>query len=311
MDQRANWLKLLTLGLIWGASFMFADIALRDFGPMTIAALRISLGALALLIAARMMGKSLPKLRAENGATIWAVAVSLGILSNALPFSLLNWGQNYVASGFAGVSMATVPLLVLPLAHFLVPGERMSLRRSIGFIVGFLGVVVLVGPAALQSAGGEMELWGRLAFIAAAGCYALGMIIIRLCPDVDRISLSAAVLLAGAVISLPLALYFEGLPENISLVPLLSLIYLGLLPTGLAQLLQVQVIRDAGPTFATLVSYMVPVWAMVFGIIFLAEPAQSTLFLALTLILSGMVLSQLGALRRMVASRRKTALTPE
>ena len=311
MDQRANWLKLLTLGVIWGASFMFSAIALRDFTPMTIAAWRITLAAVALMALLKFMGKRLPRLRDKNGATIWIVAITLGVLSNALPFTLLNWGQNFVASGFAGVSMAIVPLLVLPLAHFLIKGESMSLRRSFGFIVGFAGVIILIGPEALQSSGQGMELWGRLACVAAAGCYALGMIVTRLCPDVDRISLAAAVLVSGAVIIMPVALYVDGVPQSVSALPLLSIVFLGLFPTALAQILLVQVIRDAGPTFMTLVNYQVPAWSVLFGIIFLAEPVQSSLFLALGLILTGLVLSQLGALRRMLASRRKTALTPE
>jgi drug/metabolite transporter (DMT)-like permease len=311
MDQRANWLKLLTLGVIWGASFMFSAIALRDFGPMTIAAWRITLGAVALLALARFMGKRLPRLRDENGVTIWIIAISLGVLSNALPFTLLNWGQNFVASGFAGVSMAIVPLLVLPLAHFLVQGERMSLRRSFGFIVGFGGVIILIGPDSLRSSGNDLELWGRLACVAAAGCYAIGMIVTRLCPDVDRISLAAAVLVSGAVIAMPLALYVDGVPQDASALPLLSVLFLGLFPTALAQILLVQVIRDAGPTFMTLVNYQVPVWSVIFGIIFLSEPVQSSLFLALALILTGLVLSQFGALRRMITSRRKSTLTAE
>ncbi len=311
MDQRANWLKLLTLGVVWGASFMFSAIALRDFGPMTITAWRLTLAAVVLTAVVKIMGKSLPSLRDKKGRTIWVIAIILGVISNAMPFTLLNWGQNFVASGFAGVSMAIVPLLVLPLAHFLIPGEHMSLRRSSGFVVGFAGVAILIGPEALQSSGQGMEFWGRLACVAAAGCYALGMIVTRLCPETDRISLAAAVLISGAVIIMPLALYVDGVPQSFSALPLLSVVILGLLPTALAQVLMVQVIRDAGPTFMTLVNYQVPVWSVVFGILFLAEPVQSSLFLALALILAGLVLSQLGALHRMIASRRKSKLTAE
>ncbi len=299
MDQRANWLKLLALGIVWGASFMFSAIALRDFGPMTISAFRIGLGALVLYGVARALGKGLPALSGPNGRMIWAIAAMLGIMSNALPFSLLNWGQTYVASGFAGVCMAIVPLLVLLLAHFFVAGERMSLRRSLGFLVGFVGVLVLIGPNALASSGAEMELWGRLACVGAACCYAIGMIITRLCPEVDRISLAAAVLLCGAMVAIPAALLTEGLPHQAHTMPILSLLFLAIFPTALAQLLLVQVIRDAGPTFFTLVNYQVPVWSVLFGILFLQEPLQSSLFIALVLILTGLVLSQLGALRRM------------
>ncbi|MEN8738247.1 MAG: DMT family transporter, partial [Phaeobacter gallaeciensis] len=140
-----NWIKLLFLGMIWGASFMAVSVALDGLGPVTIAAARITVGALCLLAIIRAMGISLPPITNRAGRLIWACAFGMGFFSNALPFTLLSWGQTHVASGFAGVCMAVVPLFVLPLSHFLVPGEHMTLRRSIGFLTGFAGVVVLIG----------------------------------------------------------------------------------------------------------------------------------------------------------------------
>ena len=112
----ANWGRLCALGLIWGASFMFVSISVQDFPPLTTAALRIALGATALATLLRLRRKTLPRLNEENGRWIWLSAALMGIFSNALPFALLGWGQTYVASGFAGVCMAAVPLIVLPLA---------------------------------------------------------------------------------------------------------------------------------------------------------------------------------------------------
>lgn len=295
-----NWTKLLILGIVWGASFLFSAIALRDFGPMTIASVRISLGAVLLVAVSYAIGSGLPKWNGPNGRLIWAIAAALGLLSNALPFALLNWGQTYVASGFAGVCMAVVPLLVLPMAHVFVPGERLSLRKSAGFLIGFVGVLILIGPEALDRSGSDLELLGRLACVAAAACYAVGAIITRRCPEVDRIALAAAVLLCGAVMSLPLAWINEGMPAQITLLPTLSLLFLAIFPTALAQIFLVQVIRDAGPSFFTLVNYQVPIWSVILGIVFLNEPAQSTLFIALALILIGLVISQFNTLKSMV-----------
>ncbi|MCA0857128.1 DMT family transporter [Phaeobacter italicus] len=295
----ANWAKLLFLGVIWGASFMAVTVALQGFGPMSIAALRIFSAALCLLVLVYAMGIGLPSPRTRDGRIIWACALGMGFFTNALPFSLLSWGQTYVASGFAGVCMAVVPLFVLPLAHVLVPGEQMTLRRTISFLIGFAGVVVLIGLDAFRSAGTDFESLARLACLGASLCYAIGSIITRLCPQVNMLSLSAAALSCGALIIVPAALWQEGLPRNLP--PrdaLLAVAYLGLVPTALAQVLLVQVARSAGPAFLSTVNYQVPVWAVLFGALILNESLPPQLFAALALILGGLVLSRAPAHRQ-------------
>jgi drug/metabolite transporter (DMT)-like permease len=299
----ASWLRLIGLGLIWGASFLSVEVALADFGPLTIAALRITLAAAMLLAVARLRGVRLPRLADPSGGRIWAAAFGIALASNAVPFSLLSWSQKSVASGFAGVSMAMVPLIILPLAHAFVPGEQMNLRRLAGFLIGTLGVVVLIGPGAFDSTGAEGEMLARLACVAAAGCYATGAILTRRCPEVGFLALSALVMLLAAAVLLPVALLAEGLPGRPGLLPLAAVLYLGLLPTGVAQLLLVRIVREAGPTFMSLVNYQVPLWSVLLGALVLAEPLPPSLFLALGLILAGLALSQLGALRRLFGRR--------
>jgi len=300
-----NWLKLATLGAIWGASFMFVTVALTGVGPMVLVATRITLGAVFLLLLATVKGVGLPPLRGENAGTIWVCAAVMGLLSNVIPFLLLSWGQQYVASGFAGVCMAVVPLFVLPLAHVFIPGESMSLRRSIGFLIGTMGVGVLIGPAAFAATGEEFENLARLACVGAASCYAVGSIVTRLCPKVDMLSLSAAALCIASITFTPFALMNEALPTEMPWLSILALVYLGIFPTGIAQLLLVQVIRDAGPVFMSLVNYQVPLWSVIFGTVFLAEPLPGGMLGALALILFGVALSQLGALRRLFSGRPK------
>ncbi|MFW8634512.1 DMT family transporter [Cribrihabitans pelagius] len=293
----ANWTKLLLLGVIWGASFMAVSLALEGVPPMTIAALRITLAALCLLAVLRALGIALPSPRHREGRIIWACALGMGVFSGALPFTLLSWGQTYVASGFAGVCMAVVPLFVLPLAHLLVPGEQMTPRRTLGFLTGFAGVVVLIGLDALRTAGSDLESLARLACLGAALCYAAGSIITRLCPAVNLLALSAAALICGAALMLPLALWAEGVPAMPGPVPLAAVVYLGLLPTALAQVLLVQIARSAGPAFLSTVNYQVPVWSVVFGAALLGEALPPQLFAALALILAGLLLGR-GARRR-------------
>lgn len=288
-----NWLYVTLLGLIWGSSFMMTEIGIEGFAPLTLAAIRISIAALILCTYAFVTGAGLPELRGKNSTKIWLFALGMAAFSNALPFATLSWAQNFVTSGFAGVTMATVPLFVLPLAHVLVPGDRLTIAKSFGFILGFLGVILLIGESAFDRSGQANEGLGRLACLLVAGFYACGSVITRLCPTVRLRSLSAAALLLAAIISIGLALFFEGVPTVWPTKALWAATYLGLFPTALATILLVAVARDAGPSFLGLSNYMVPVWSVVFGVSLLHEPLPSQMIWALGLILIGLAVSQM------------------
>ncbi|MEL7256006.1 MAG: DMT family transporter [Pseudomonadota bacterium] len=294
-----NWLRISALGVIWGAAFMSTTVALEGTGPLTLVAVRLCLGAVLLLTINLARGKSVPSFRAPAAGRLWMFIFAMAMLSNAVPFAFLSWGQQFVASGFAGVCMAVVPLFTLPLAHFLVAGERMTLRRVVGFGLGTVGVFVLIGPGAFASTGADFELLARLACVGAAACYAMGSICTRLSPKTDLLELAAATLTVAALIFTPYALYTEGWPAWPEGRSLWALIYLGLLPTGIAQIILIQVIKDAGPVFMGLVNYMVPVWSVIFGITILSEPLPPSLLLAMALILSGVGISQYGPLKRL------------
>ena len=283
-----NWLRVIALSVIWGASFMNVKLALVGFGPFTVAALRIMIAALALTVVARFMGLALPTSR-----RVWVHAIGFGLFSNALPFCLLGFGQSYVASGFAGISMGAVPLFTMMLAQWLLPGERLTLPRLLGLGLGMAGVVTLIGPRAFASTGADLENLARLACIGSTVSYALGSIIARRCPPVPMAAFSAAALLAALAMIIPATLLVEGLPHFTadSLKPLASVLYLGLMPTALATLLMVQVINSAGPTFLTQANYQVPVWSVIFGTLILHERLPAQFLAALGLILAGLILS--------------------
>ena len=292
-----EWTLLIALGVIWGASFLGVTLALEGFPPFTIAAIRIALGAVALLAFSFALGHGLPDWRAPQGPRIWLHALGFALFTNVVPFSLLAWGQQSVTSGFAGITMAVVPLLTLPLAHLLVPGERMTPMKLFGFAVGFAGVVLLIGFEAFASSGADLETLARLACVGAAMCYAIGSIITRLCPPVPLLAYSAAGLGMGALLAVPLALWVEGWPAGAGWRPLLAVVYLGLLPTALATVMLVRVITAAGPVFMMQVNYMVPVWAVVFGMTLLGETLPPSFFGALVLILAGLALARAPARR--------------
>ncbi len=280
----------MTLGLIWGGTFMVVAIALEGHGPITVATARTTLGALSLLILVRIMGRPWP------GRGTGPFVIGGGLLSTAIPFSLLSWGQQYVPSAFAGLSMAMLPLFVLPLAHVFTD-EKMSLRKTIGVGLGFVGALILFGPGLSGGLAGP-GFMGQLACIAAALCYAISSVVTRRCPPVDPFSFAAMTLIVGAVPLIPAMLLIEGVPRFEGLRPGLAILFLGLFPTALAALIRVSVIRSAGTLFLTLVNYMVPLWSIFFGWLILSEDLPLRFFLALVMILSGVVVSQWNSLKR-------------
>lgn len=293
----SSWLMIAVLGLTWGGTFMVIEVALEGITPFWLAAGRIGFAALLMIILWSFQGFSLFKKKAGRGD--WLATITIGCFSAAVPFILLSWGQQFVTSGFAGVSMATVSLIVLPLAHFLVPGERMSPRKITGFILGFLGVCLLIGSQAFESSGALLETPGRIACLGAAGCYAVSSVLMRRLPAVDPIGLSAVLFLIGSCVVIPAALIAEGMPPLPDGKTLAVLAFLGLVPTAAASFLRVLVVRSAGPVFMSLVGYQVPVWSVVLGAVILGEPLPPSLLWAMTLILAGLGFSQYGALTRL------------
>ncbi|MCX7559316.1 DMT family transporter [Sulfitobacter sp. F26204] len=298
-----SWLMIVTLAFVWGGTFMVTEVALTGMTPFWLAAARIGFAAVVMLVIWAARGLVLFHTPPSGPARVTLVVVSG--LSGALPFALLAWGQLHVTSGFAGVSMASTALIILPLAHFLVPGERMTWRRILGFLIGFCGVAILIGGQAFASTGGNLETLGRMACIGAAGCYALSSILMRRLPAVDAIGLSTILLVLGSAFSIPLALILEGPPQMPTPQILLVLVFLGLVPTAAANFLRVLVVRSAGPVFMSLVNYQVPVWSVVLGALILSEPLPPSLLYAMALILAGLALSQYGALRRLFGKRHQ------
>ncbi|WP_375259056.1 DMT family transporter [Citreimonas sp.] len=287
------------LGLIWGATFLLIEIALTELPPLWIASGRISFAMVLTVAVWRLRGGAL----FLTERTAWPSLALIGALASALPFTLLAWGQQFVTAGFAGVSMAAVALMVLPLAHFLVPGERMHWRRAIGFLIGFAGVVLLIGGQAFVSSGAAMEPLGRAACVGAAACYAVSSVTMRRLPPIDPIGLAAVPLMVGTALVVPMAWAVEGPPPMPSHGILAIVALLGLVPTAGANLLRVLVIRSAGPVFMSLVNYQVPMWSVVLGVLLLGEPFEPSLLAAMGLILAGLLVSQWGALRRLMARR--------
>ena len=280
----ANWISIFALGLIWGGTFMVVSIALRGYGPITVACARTTLGAFALLGIMFALRRPLPSPQAMR-----AIAI-IGPLNTALPFMLLSWGLQYVPSAFAGISMAVLPLFVLPLAYFF-SDETLNLRRVVGVMFGVIGAIVLIGPGVLRIGTG-MEPWGQIACLAATLSYSISSILTRRCPPVDSITMAAFTLMFGSIIMIPLMIMIEGIPTPTTRDSTLAIIVLGLVPTAFAAYLRILVVRTAGSVFMTNVNYQVPLWSVVFGAVVLDENLPIEFFIALGIILVGLAISQ-------------------
>ena len=181
----------------------------------------------------------------------------------------------------------------------------MVLRRVIGFLIGFLRVALLIGGKAFESSSSELETLGRLACLSAAACYACSSILTRRLAAADPVGLAAVFLVIGSFVILPAAWVTEGPPQMPDSQTLALVAILGLIPTAAANLLRVIVVREAGPTLMTLTNYQVPVWAVVRGAVFLGEALPASMLLAMGLILSGLCISQFGALTRLFAKGKR------
>jgi len=285
-----DWVLLLILSLIWGTSFQFTKIAVHATAPATIVLARVFLGAATLTVLLFAVGLRLPP-----PGRIWGQFAALGIMGNALPFFLITWGQHGIDSGLAGILMAIMPLATLLLAHFFVDGERMTPRTAVGFLAGFAGIVVLLGPSALRELGGtRSDIERQAAVLAGALCYAVNVVLARRLPPTPLLVVSSATLIAATLVMLVVLTlqghrFGEMLPTWRSLP---SVLWLGFMSTAAATLIYFRIIASAGATFLSLINYLIPVIAVIGGTMVLGETLPVSALLALALILAGVALSQ-------------------
>lgn len=262
------WGLLLGLALLWGGSFFFVEIALEGFEPLTVVMLRVGLAALVLWSVVRFMGLKVPTTPA-----VWLAFLGMGILNNVIPFTLIVFGQKEITAGLASILNATTPLFMVLVASVLLADERAGRAQFIGVLIGFLGVVVMVGPSAL--AGIDKALVAELAVLGAALTYAFagafGRRFKRL--GVDPVVTAAGQVTASAALMVPLAFAFEaplagGWP---SLSVAMSVLGLAVLSTALAYVLYFKILASAGATNLLLVTFLIPVTAIGLGIVFLDE----------------------------------------
>ncbi len=289
-NRAFDWLFLLCLTVMWGSAFVLTKVAVTGLAPGHVVIGRIVIACMLLLpLGLAMAGRLL------SGRRTWIFLVLIAFFENVLPFSLISWGQQYIDSSLAGILMATMPLVTLVLAHFTLPGERLTSRRAGGFTLGFFGVVLLLGPdAILPLHNSDGYLLPILAVVAGAVSYSISAILARLRPDGDAVSSAAATTLVAAVMILPATLPASDLAD-LSMVghaQILAVLLLSVFSTALATIVYFHLIACAGPSFVSQLNYLIPVWAVLIGYLVLGETPQERHLYALGLILAGILLAQ-------------------
>lgn len=275
-----EWSLLVLLSILWGGSFFFAKVALAELGPFTIVFFRVALAALALNIVASAIGASL-----WRAGTPWRQLLVMGALNNALPFGLIFWGQTTITSGLASILNATTPLFTVVVAHIFTRDERMTVRKLVGVLAGLAGVAILIGP----DLGGS--IWGQIACLAAALSYAFAGIYGRRFKalGVQPLQAAAGQLTASAMLILPIMLLAEPAWPMPSAVTWSAVAGLALLSTALAYVLYFRILAAAGATNLLLVTFLIPVTAILLGAVFLGERLELRQFAGMALIGLGLV----------------------
>lgn len=281
---RREWLVLITLALLWSSSFMMIKVGIQSIGPLSLATGRLLIGAAALAIVAAWRQDPWPKEGRD-----WLGALAVGLFGNALPFSLINWGEIRVDSGLAAILIGAMPIGVVLLAHFLTHDEPMTRRRMAGVLTGFSGLVVLVGWDALSGLGAAA--WAQIAILGAAMSYAVTTVIVRRFVRSRGCGMAAAATLCGTLLLMPLTLWLEPLGSaSPSVESLLAMLGLGLLPTALATMLYFNVLGRIGANVFAQVNYVVPLLGVGWGVLLLGEQPGLQEAIALGLILSGVLI---------------------
>ena len=298
MKQRrkiTHWALLLLLVTIWGGSFVAIKIAITDIGPAWLAATRLFIATLLMILFARARG-----IRRPTGAHEWHIALVLGIIGTTLPFALIGWASYFVPSGIAGLMMATNPMLVLILSLTFLPEESPTWPQILGLIVGFLGVamVILGRSAAVQMQVENIQLDTSLiaygALLLGALGYAINNVLSRRTTSIPHATLGYGALLTATPAALLIAALSEPFPDisGFKTDSYIAIIFLAVLPTWIATLLLYKLIAQTSSGFVALSNYLVPATAIILGAILLSEQLAPLQYLGFAMILLGIAVSQ-------------------
>ncbi|OGK06818.1 MAG: hypothetical protein A2W80_08110 [Candidatus Riflebacteria bacterium GWC2_50_8] len=282
--QNKDWFWLILLSIIWGSSFMFIKIGLRELSPFIMVFSRLVVSAIFMFIGCRIVGAALPADR-----RVWLGLGFLGVVNTALPFFLVAWAQQHIDTATASILNATSPVFVMILAHFFTDDEKLTMRKVIGVSAGIAGIVVMVLPSITH--GIVLAGMAQAAMLGATFNYAVGGIFARRFKALHPMVVSAISLLGASLFLSPGLLKFD-LPAlaDLQLLTIFAVSMLAIFCTGVAFLIYYRIIAAAGATNALLVTLLIPVSALFFGVFLMGEQLKTYDVIGMLLIFSGLLI---------------------
>ena len=275
---------LVVLSFLWGASFTLIEVAIDTIPPATIVFGRLVIGASLLLLMAIWSGVTFPK-----SLSRWAALLLQGILQSALPFTLISWGQKYIDSGLAGLLNTTPPLFVFLIGFFLLRDRTAGAQQVIGILLGFAGVLVIMGPAAI--AGEGSSILGQLAITCASISYAVAAIYAKRFSDQPAVLTASCSMAFAALLLFPVSVLVD---DPLSLSPtvpaIAAVVVLGVFSTAIAMAIYFRLVRTLGPLGVTMGSYLRAGFSVALGILLLGEALSPTLVIGLVMIFTGVAI---------------------
>src|SRR3569623_555202 len=277
-----NWAVIIMLGAIWGCSFLFNAVLIREISPLWVSAGRVTIGAIicwAFFFAMRR--------KAPTDWRIYAQLVVLGILNYAIPFALFPWSEEHLASGIVGVINGMTPMTTVIVSQLWPGGEKATWNKIVGVLVGLAGAVILASPSLAEGISGQ-----ALAYLAALGatcCYALTLNYARRFKAVDSTVVASSSLTAAALIMIPVALLFSGVPVITKTETWASLFGIGVFSTSFSFLLVYWLLPKVGATNLSLNTFITPISAIILGVIILHESFLPVHVIGIIVIFLGLV----------------------
>ena len=285
-----NWILLLLLSAIWGGAFTLNKYALEAYSPEILVTGRLLVASLALILIVLVIFK-----KVKINPSDWRYYLFMSIVGIVAPFLLISYGQLGIDSSLAGILMSTMPISTLILSHFFLDDERMTKTKLIGFLIAFIGIVILIMPGKNTLHTSLLDgLSSELMVISGAILYSFAAVYGKRFKITDPLNASTGVTLYSAVIMLIYLIFNPSIIPNDfgDMSHLSAVLILGIFCTAIATIIYFQILQSSGATFISMMNYLIPVWAILFGVIFFDENTVWNYFIGLLIIIFGIQLSQ-------------------
>ena len=277
-----DWFWIILLGAIWGCSFIFNAVLIREIGPLWVTSLRVGIGALGCWAVMFALRKPIPR-----DPKLWLQLGLLGIIAYAIPFALFPLAQAHLASGVAAIINALTPMVTAIISHFWIGGEKASRTKMTGVAIGFVGAAILVSPA--LATGGSSHLWAIAACLGATLCYAISLNITRSFKHIEPTAMASIALSGAAIVAIPIALLTEGAPAMSRPESYGAAVAIGLLSTAFTFQVMYRILPRVGATNFATTTFIAPISALILGVTVLHEVILPIQILGMAVIFFGLL----------------------